>query len=92
MSCDFFICIVVAKTTVPLSLVFPSLVSAIYSSNMFLHGTDQGIYQVTTIACEAVFQFKSNLNVFKGAVIIVIIYLEIVAAFLPLFITVKRTR
>ena len=60
---------------------------------MFLqtYGTDQGIYQVTTIACEAVFQFKSNLNVFKGAVIIVIIYQEIFAAFLPFIITVKST-
>ena len=43
--------------------------------------TDDNIYEVKTIACEVVFQFKSNLNVFKG---VVIIYQEIVAAFTPL--------
>ena len=51
--------------------------------------TDDDIYEVKTIAYEAVFQFKSNLNVFKG---VVIIYQEIVAAFTSFITTVKRTR
>ena len=46
--------------------------------------------EVKTIACEAVFQFKGNLNVFKSAVII---FQEIVvAAFTSFITTVKRTR
>ena len=52
--------------TLSLSLDFiPSL------SNIFLLtcGTDYDIYKVKTSAWEAVFQFKSNLNVFKGVVI-----------------------
>ena len=40
--------------------------------------TDDSIYEIKAIACEAVFQFKSNLNAFKG---VVIIYQEIVEAF-----------
>ena len=62
---------------------------------MFLHtyGTDEGIYQVKTIACDRKvnLNLKRNLNVFKGAVIIVIIYQEIVAGFLPFIITVQNS-
>ena len=49
-------------------------------SNIFLLTcvTDGDIHEVKTITCEVVFQFKSNLNVFKG---VVNIYHEIVAAF-----------
>ena len=44
--------------------------------------------EVKTIASEAFFKFKSNLNVFKG---VVMIYQEIVvAAFTPFIPTVKR--
>ena len=42
--------------TLSLSLVSPSPVSP--------------TYKVKTIACEAIFQFKSDLNFFKGVVII----------------------
>ena len=58
---------------------------------MLLHTfvTDDDIYEVKTITYEAVFQFKSNLNVFKG---LVIIYQEIVAAFIIFITTVKRTQ
>ena len=47
------------------------------------------IYMVKTIACEVIFHFKSNLNVFKG---VVIIYQEMVAVFISFITTVKRTR
>ena len=59
-------------------------------SSMFLFAyvADYDIYRVKTIACEAVFQFTSNLNVFKG---VVIIYLEIVGAFTSFITTIKRT-
>ena len=66
--------------TLYLNLVFPSL---------SLQYIPPYICQVKTIACEAVVQFKSNLNIFKG---VVIIYQEIVAPFAPLITTVKRTR
>ena len=47
------------------------------------------IFQDKTIACEATFPFKSNLNVFKG---VVIIYQDIVAAFPSSITAVKCTR
>ena len=61
--------------TLSLNLVFPSRLSNIF---LLTCGTDYDIYKVKTIVREAVFLFKSNLNVFKG---VVIIYQEIVAAF-----------
>ena len=51
--------------------------------------TDDDLYEVKTIACEAIFHFKSNLNVFKC---VVIIYQEIVAAFTSFITTVKYTQ
>ena len=66
--------------TLTRSLAFPSPVSPSV--------TDDDIYEVKTIACEAVFQFKSNLNIFKG---VVFIYQEIVAALTSFITTVKRT-
>ena len=74
------------RCTLTLRLIFPSPVSPIYSS---LHLLQMTTYEVKTIACEAVFQFKSNLNVFKG---VVIIYQETVAAFTPFITTVKRVK
>ena len=67
------------------SLFFPSPVSPIYSS---LHLSQMTTYEVKTIAFEAVFQSKCNLNVFKG---VVIIYQEIVPVFTPFIPTVKRS-
>ena len=55
----------------------------------YKHTHTHNIYQVETIACEVIFQCKSNLNVFKG---IVIIDQEIVAAFISFITTVKRTQ
>ena len=54
-----------------LSLVFLSLLSPIYSSL-------QDTSEVKIITCEAVFQLKSNLDVFHG---VVIIYQEIISTF-----------
>ena len=51
--------------------------------------TDENIFEVKTITCKAVFQFKYNLNVFKG---VVIIYQEIATAFASFITTVKRTQ
>ena len=59
--------LVIHSDPVPwLSFSFPCL------SNIFFLTcvTDYEIYEVKTIACEAVFQFKSSLNVFKDAGII----------------------
>ena len=50
--------------------------------------TDDDIYEVKTIACEAILQIKRNLKLFKG---LGIIYQEIVAAFTSFITTVKRT-
>ena len=62
--------------TLSLSLVFPPPVSPIYSS---LHVPQITTYMtVKTAACEAIFQFKSNLNVFKS---VMITDQKIVAAF-----------
>ena len=47
------------------------------------------IFEDKTIACEAAFLYKSNLNVFKG---VVIIYQDVVAAFTSSITTVKCTR
>ena len=68
--------------TVNFCSVFSYLLSNMYA-------TDHDIYKVKTIACEAIFQFKSNLNVFKG---VVIIDQEIIATFTSFIATVKRTR
>ena len=47
------------------------------------------IFEDKTIACEAAFPYKSNLNVSKG---VVIIYQDVVAAFTSSITTVKCTR
>ena len=78
--------IILNVLTLSLSLVFPSPVSPIYCYLHVPQTNDK--YKVKTFACEAVFQFKSNLNVFKG---VVIIDQEIVAAFTSFITTVKRT-
>ena len=72
--------------TLSLSLVFPSRLSSIF---LLTSVTNYDIYKVRTIACKTVFLFKSNLNVFKG---VMIIYQEIVAAFTSFINTVKRSR
>ena len=70
--------------TLSLNLVF----SFLYPSNIFFltFVTDDNIYDVKSVACEAVFQFKNNLDVFKG---VVIIYQERVAALTLFIATVK---
>ena len=72
--------IVVAECVADTLRLCPFIFSFPCLSNIFLFAcaTDYDIYRVKTIACEAFFQFKSNLNVFKGAVINC---QEIVAAF-----------
>ena len=73
--------------TLPLSLVFPSSVSPIYFS---LHVSQITTYMRLELShVKRVFQFKSNLNVFKG---LVLIYQEIVAAFTSFITTFKDTR
>ena len=50
---------------------------------------DDDKYDVKTIACKAVSQFKCSFNFFNG---VEIIYQEIVAAFTSFISTVRRTR
>ena len=66
------------------SFSFPCL-SKIF---LLIFVTYEKAYEVKTIACEAVFQLKSNFNVFKPEKII---YQEMVAAFTPIISTVKHT-
>ena len=70
-------------------LIVGIVVAECVGDTLWLCPLDCDIYKVKTIACEVIFQFKSNLNVFKG---VVIIDQEIVAAFTSFITTVKRTR
>ena len=70
-------------------LIVGIVVAECVGDTLWLCPLDCDIYKVKTIACEVIFQFKSNLNVFKG---VVIIDQEIVAAFTSFITTAKRTR